>query len=200
MAEKNVDRRGFMKKSVAASAGLALGLHSFEEQDLLAQMSSGDLIRTYEKAGLALRGTRAVPTDGIRYAEILTLVPGTSVWEKARRFWAVRREIVDRGPRIVPELLEDSLPIVAAQADAGKERYSRWILNRLAPDFVSDTHSSVPKVDGGWRFAFEPVRSMSRVNWLKEHRSRLRYDPLVGAFRLVKTDTSGKENPVPRGA
>lgn len=41
MAEKNVDRRGFMKKSMAASAGLALGLHSFEEQDLLAQMSSG---------------------------------------------------------------------------------------------------------------------------------------------------------------
>lgn len=39
MAGKKVDRRGFMKKSVAASAGVALGLHSFEEQDVLAQMS-----------------------------------------------------------------------------------------------------------------------------------------------------------------
>ncbi len=41
MTENRVDRREFIKKSVATSAGLALGLHSFEEQNLLAQMSQG---------------------------------------------------------------------------------------------------------------------------------------------------------------
>jgi len=41
MAEKDVDRRGFIKKSVAASAGVALGMRSFEEQNLLAKMSQG---------------------------------------------------------------------------------------------------------------------------------------------------------------
>jgi hypothetical protein len=42
MSEKrNVNRRGFLKKSLAASAGVTLGLHSFEEQNLLAKMSQG---------------------------------------------------------------------------------------------------------------------------------------------------------------
>ena len=41
MAEREVDRRGFIKKSMAASAGVALGMHSFEERDLLAKMSQG---------------------------------------------------------------------------------------------------------------------------------------------------------------
>lgn len=41
MAENQVDRRGFIKRSVAASAGVALGMRSFEEQNLLAQMSQG---------------------------------------------------------------------------------------------------------------------------------------------------------------
>lgn len=41
MAENQVDRRGFIKKSVATSAGVALGLHSFEEQNLLAKASEG---------------------------------------------------------------------------------------------------------------------------------------------------------------
>jgi len=41
MAEKEVDRRGFIRKSMAASAGVALGMQSFEEQDLLAKMSQG---------------------------------------------------------------------------------------------------------------------------------------------------------------
>lgn len=39
MAEKQVDRRGFIRKSMAASAGMALGLGSFEEQNLRAQMA-----------------------------------------------------------------------------------------------------------------------------------------------------------------
>jgi hypothetical protein len=41
MADKQVDRRQFIQKSVAASAGMALGLHSFEEQNLRAQMAEG---------------------------------------------------------------------------------------------------------------------------------------------------------------
>lgn len=39
--KKNVNRRGFLKKSIAASAGVTLGLRSFEEQNLLAKMSEG---------------------------------------------------------------------------------------------------------------------------------------------------------------
>ncbi len=42
MAENRVDRREFIKKSVATSAGVALGLHSFEERNLLAQMAQGN--------------------------------------------------------------------------------------------------------------------------------------------------------------
>ncbi len=41
MAAKEINRRGFIQKSVAASAGVALGLRSFEERNLLAQMSAG---------------------------------------------------------------------------------------------------------------------------------------------------------------
>ncbi len=41
MAGKEVNRRRFIKQSVAASAGVALGLHSFEEQNLLAQGAGG---------------------------------------------------------------------------------------------------------------------------------------------------------------
>jgi len=41
MSSKNENRRGFLKKSIAASAGAALGLGSFEEQNLLAKMAEG---------------------------------------------------------------------------------------------------------------------------------------------------------------
>jgi hypothetical protein len=41
MSRREVNRRGFIKGSVAASAGVALGLHSFEERNLLAQMARG---------------------------------------------------------------------------------------------------------------------------------------------------------------
>ena len=39
MSNENVNRRGFLKKSIAASAGATLGLKSFEEQNLLAKMA-----------------------------------------------------------------------------------------------------------------------------------------------------------------
>ena len=41
MAANEINRRGFIQKSVAASAGVALGMHSFEEQNLLAKMTKG---------------------------------------------------------------------------------------------------------------------------------------------------------------
>jgi hypothetical protein len=41
MAGREVNRRGFIKGTVATSAGVALGLHSFEEQNLLAQAAAG---------------------------------------------------------------------------------------------------------------------------------------------------------------
>jgi hypothetical protein len=41
MAERKVNRRGFIKGTVATSAGVALGLQSFEERNLLAEMSAG---------------------------------------------------------------------------------------------------------------------------------------------------------------
>ncbi|MCU0913659.1 MAG: twin-arginine translocation signal domain-containing protein [Planctomycetes bacterium] len=41
MASSEVNRRGFIKGSVATSAGVALGLASFEEQNLLAQAAAG---------------------------------------------------------------------------------------------------------------------------------------------------------------
>ena len=41
MAAREVDRRGFIKGSIAASAGVTLGLASFEEQNLLAQRAEG---------------------------------------------------------------------------------------------------------------------------------------------------------------
>jgi hypothetical protein len=41
MSGRNVNRRGFIKGSVAASAGVALGLSSFEEKNLLAKMTEG---------------------------------------------------------------------------------------------------------------------------------------------------------------
>jgi hypothetical protein len=41
MAGREVNRRGFIKATAATSAGVALGLRSFEEQNLLAQASGG---------------------------------------------------------------------------------------------------------------------------------------------------------------
>ncbi len=41
MSAREVDRRGFIKGSVVTSAGVALGLASFEEQNLLAKMADG---------------------------------------------------------------------------------------------------------------------------------------------------------------
>lgn len=53
MAGKQVNRRRFIKQSVATSAGVVLGLHSFEEQNLLAQAAGqgGSSSGNKEEAG-----------------------------------------------------------------------------------------------------------------------------------------------------
>ena len=51
MSDKDVNRRGFLKKSIAASAGVTLGLRSFEEQNLLAKMSENSAGNKSKTAG-----------------------------------------------------------------------------------------------------------------------------------------------------
>ena len=51
MAAREVNRRGFIKGSVVTSAGVALGLGSFEEQNLLAKMAEGGAKPRESKAG-----------------------------------------------------------------------------------------------------------------------------------------------------
>jgi hypothetical protein len=51
MAAKEVDRRGFIKGSMVTSAGVALGLASFEEQNLLAKMATGGAKPGESRAG-----------------------------------------------------------------------------------------------------------------------------------------------------
>jgi len=51
MAGREVDRRGFIKGSIVTSAGVALGLSSFEEQNLLAKMTEGSGRPKESKAG-----------------------------------------------------------------------------------------------------------------------------------------------------
>lgn len=53
MAAREVDRRGFLKGSVAASAGVTLGLASFEEQNLVAKMAEGSGRPKESRAGAA---------------------------------------------------------------------------------------------------------------------------------------------------
>jgi len=51
MSNENVNRRGFLKKSIAVSAGATLGLKSFEEQDLLAKMAEKSTNKQTASAG-----------------------------------------------------------------------------------------------------------------------------------------------------
>lgn len=53
MAAKEVDRRGFIKGSVVTSAGVALGLASFEEKNLLAKMAESGAKSKDSKADAA---------------------------------------------------------------------------------------------------------------------------------------------------
>ena len=77
MSEKNVNRRGFLKKSIVAPAAVTLGLHSFEEQNLLAAMaekSNDNRSRaTEDKAG---SGANKLPYGRIKNVKISRLICG----------------------------------------------------------------------------------------------------------------------------
>jgi hypothetical protein len=64
MAAREVNRRGFIKGSVVASAGVALGLGGFEEQNLLAKMAEG---------GGKSRGSKAGTGGKMQYGQIKNL-------------------------------------------------------------------------------------------------------------------------------
>ena len=51
MSGKNVDRRGFLKKSIGVSAAVGLGIASFEEQNLLAKIGEGANRRASQGSG-----------------------------------------------------------------------------------------------------------------------------------------------------
>lgn len=86
MSEKNVDRRDFMKKSLAASAGAALGMSSFEEQDLQAQLAqnSGNRARS---GGVTQAGAGEMPCGKIKDLEVSRLFCGGNLiggWAHSR--------------------------------------------------------------------------------------------------------------------
>jgi hypothetical protein len=66
-------------------------------------LSDKGVVREYEAAGLALRGTLFVPTDS---PHSIAVVIGSDRPAARSRFEETRREIIGRGSRIVPELLE----------------------------------------------------------------------------------------------
>ncbi|MBL7189144.1 MAG: hypothetical protein ISS70_22685 [Phycisphaerae bacterium] len=86
MSNKNVDRRNFLKKSIAASAGASLGLRSFEEQNLLARMEdrSADSKPRKAKSG---SGTDKLPRGKIKDLEISRIICGGNLiggWAHSR--------------------------------------------------------------------------------------------------------------------
>ncbi|UCF17018.1 MAG: hypothetical protein JSW59_06065 [Phycisphaerales bacterium] len=86
MSEKNVDRRDFLVKSIAASAGASLGLRSFEEQNLLARMAenSGPGRATKKKSGSA---SNKLPRGKIKDLEISRIICGGNLiggWAHSR--------------------------------------------------------------------------------------------------------------------
>ena len=86
MSEKEVNRRGFIKKSMAASAGVALGLRSFEEQNLLAQMAQGSGRGSSSSSG-AQAGTGDMPCGKIKDLKVSRVFCGGNLiggWAHSR--------------------------------------------------------------------------------------------------------------------
>ncbi len=66
MTDGQVNRRGFIKKSMAASAGAAFGLHSFEEKTLLAQLSQGTSAGANAREDTTQRRSDEIPCGRIK--------------------------------------------------------------------------------------------------------------------------------------
>ena len=75
MSDKNVDRRDFLKKSIAASAGASLAFKSFEEQNLMARMAEnpGGRGAARNKPG---SGSDKLPRGKIKDLEISRIICG----------------------------------------------------------------------------------------------------------------------------
>ncbi len=86
MSNKNVDRRDFLKKSIAASAGASLGLRSFEEQNLLARMEDRSDSSKPGKAKSS-SGANKLPLGKIKDLEISRIICGGNLiggWAHSR--------------------------------------------------------------------------------------------------------------------
>ncbi len=86
MSNKNVDRRDFLKKSIAASAGASLGLKSFEEQNLVARMQGGSADSKSRKAQSG-SGADKLPRGKIKNLEISRIICGGNLiggWAHSR--------------------------------------------------------------------------------------------------------------------
>jgi len=84
MADKDIDRRGFLKSSVAASAGIGLGLASFEEQNLRAALSQRP---TGKPAEAPADDGRGLPHGRIKHLKISRLFCGGNLiggWAHSR--------------------------------------------------------------------------------------------------------------------
>ena len=86
MSEKNVGRRDFLMKSIAASAGASLGFKSFEEQNLMARAAENS-----RAAGVVKRksgaGSNKLPRGKIKDLEISRIICGGNLiggWAHSR--------------------------------------------------------------------------------------------------------------------
>ena len=86
MANKNESRRGFLKKSIAASTGAALGLHSFEEQNLVARMTERPSVAGTAKNKSGSAGNK-LPLGKIKNLKISRIICGGNLiggWAHSR--------------------------------------------------------------------------------------------------------------------
>ena len=86
MSNKNVDRRDFLKKSIAASAGASLGLGSFEEQNLIARMADRSDSSKPGKAKSS-SGANKLPLGKIKDIEVSRIICGGNLiggWAHSR--------------------------------------------------------------------------------------------------------------------
>jgi hypothetical protein len=85
---------------VAAPAGFGADKPAASARETLRKLSGADLVRQYEQSGLALRGTPDVPTDQPMARSAMGPFGPPSPFKLARA------EILRRGERVVPALLE----------------------------------------------------------------------------------------------
>jgi hypothetical protein len=86
MSNENVDRRDFLKKSIAASAGASLGLKSFEEQNLMARLAEDSSGRGAARSKPGT-GTNKLPRGKIKDLEISRIICGGNLiggWAHSR--------------------------------------------------------------------------------------------------------------------